>query len=130
MVDVPYPKKYDTKEFSHMKPYPCMTSQEVCEDCRETNIDDIVSIHLTNCQKPWHCCHLSKLPLLCVQHWHEWYRMRYLFEAKMRQDPISTPRMYVDRTMGIQNISFGYCSGYGPLKYHSINESMITLYQG
>ena len=36
MVDRPYPAKYDTKEFSHLKPYPCMSLQESCEDCRLT----------------------------------------------------------------------------------------------
>jgi hypothetical protein len=127
MADAPYPKKYDTKQFSHMKPYPCISLQEVCEDCRKTPIDDIASIHLTNCLKPWHCHPPSRVPLLCVQHWYEWYRMRYLFEAKRRNEQVNAPRIYVDRTMNIQNISFGYCSANGALNYHSINESMPKL---
>jgi hypothetical protein len=93
MADAPYPKNYDTEQFPPKKPYPCITLQKSCEDCRKTNIDDIVSIHLTNCYKPWDCFSPSLMPLICVQHWHEWYRMRYLFESKRRNKHVNVPRV-------------------------------------
>ena len=31
----------------------CRTGQSKCEDCRESEVDDIVSVHYTVCQKPW-----------------------------------------------------------------------------
>ena len=33
----------------------CKTGEEQCEDCRTRPISDIVSMHFTNCLKPWHC---------------------------------------------------------------------------
>jgi hypothetical protein len=33
----------------------CRNGQEHCQDCRETNMSDIYSMHYTMCRKPWLC---------------------------------------------------------------------------
>lgn len=32
----------------------CRTGEETCEDCRETPLSDMITVHLTTCWKPWH----------------------------------------------------------------------------
>lgn len=32
----------------------CRTGEETCEDCRERPLDEIKTVHLTTCWKPWH----------------------------------------------------------------------------
>jgi hypothetical protein len=45
MVDIPYHEKYGK----------CLTGEEICQDCREANVEDIYSAHFTLCGKPWTC---------------------------------------------------------------------------
>ena len=120
MADSPYPKKYAKPEFFNETPYPCLTLQDTCEDCRETHFKDIFSIHLTNCFKPWKCVAPSAVHPVCGQHFYEWYRMRYLVEAKWRGREIHVPRISVGSGTTIQNISFGFCRGHGPESYRPI----------
>ena len=121
MVDIPYPKKYDTPEFSHLKPYPCISLQESCDDCRLTPIEDIVTIHLTNCLKPWHCVGPRGVPPLCVKHWYEWYRVRYLLEAKWRGQAVNVDRYKAWPNMTIARISLGFCTEQGQANYRPID---------
>ena len=32
----------------------CRTGEETCEDCQETPLSDMITVHLTTCLKPWH----------------------------------------------------------------------------
>lgn len=128
MVDSPYPAKYDTPQFSNMTPYPCLSLQERCDDCRQTPIEDIVSIHLTNCLKPWNCVGPRGVPPLCVQHWHEWYRVRYLLEAKWQGKAVHVTRFKASRNMTIARISLGFCNGQGHANYRPIDLDLATNY--
>lgn len=46
----------------------CRTGETVCEDCRETPLDQIKTFHLTTCWKPWHVStsvlHILLVPVL------------------------------------------------------------------
>ena len=128
MADSPYPRNYVEPKVSKSS-YPCLTTQDTCEDCRETHVSEIFSIHLTNCLKPWQCYPPKVVPLLCVQHWYEWYRVRYLVEAKWQGQERIVPRIIVGRNMTIHEISFGFCSGVGRKTYSSIEPSwkIITV---
>lgn len=57
----------------------CRTNTETCEDCRERNLEDIVTTHYTLCQKPWWCLSHENDSLqhrLCRKLVHEWYKVR------------------------------------------------------
>eukprot|EP00557_Chaetoceros_sp_GSL56_P010014 CAMPEP_0176478180 /NCGR_PEP_ID=MMETSP0200_2-20121128/1044_1 /TAXON_ID=947934 /ORGANISM="Chaetoceros sp., Strain GSL56" /LENGTH=432 /DNA_ID=CAMNT_0017874091 /DNA_START=54 /DNA_END=1349 /DNA_ORIENTATION=- len=57
----------------------CRDGRQDCEDCRERNIEDIVTAHFTLCQKPWHCLPHDQDVLqhrLCRSLFGEWYRIR------------------------------------------------------
>lgn len=131
MVDCPYPKKYDEPENQHIKQRLCISLQETCEDCRKTPINDIFSIHLTNCFKPWHCVYngragkTSFAPNPCVQHHYEWYRIRYLLEAKWKGIEANTTRIEDAHRFPLKNLSFGFCEGPGPQKYTAISPELL-----
>ena len=58
----------------------CRDGKETCQDCRETPVDEVKSVHFTLCQKPWHCPQWygssdEKLDL-CKKLHGEWFRIR------------------------------------------------------
>ena len=57
----------------------CRDGRDVCEDCRERGIEEIVTAHFTLCQKPWSCLPHGEDMLqhrLCRKLFAEWYRIR------------------------------------------------------
>eukprot|EP00546_Thalassionema_frauenfeldii_P009342 CAMPEP_0178927556 /NCGR_PEP_ID=MMETSP0786-20121207/19267_1 /TAXON_ID=186022 /ORGANISM="Thalassionema frauenfeldii, Strain CCMP 1798" /LENGTH=471 /DNA_ID=CAMNT_0020603029 /DNA_START=34 /DNA_END=1447 /DNA_ORIENTATION=+ len=121
MVDSPYPKP---KNVGGSDEKTCLTMERECDDCRETSIDDIVTIHLTNCLKPWKCAVNRHLPSLCLRHHYEWYRIRSLVEAQWRgKDAVPLKKFEEIELSSISDISLGYCqrkSGKG-IVYQPIN---------
>jgi hypothetical protein len=45
----------------HKKVGQCRNNQDTCEDCMVTPLDQIYSIHYTQCRKPWNCIGEAKL---------------------------------------------------------------------
>jgi hypothetical protein len=130
MVDKPYPKKYDTPEFANVTERPCITLEETCEDCRETDIDDIITIHLTNCFKPWNCAaKYPNLAPLCAQHHYEWFRVRHSLEAHWKNNHNAVSETFPPRVKGVKHlsmhdISFGFCRKGGAAGYRPISEDL------
>jgi hypothetical protein len=120
MADTPYPTIYDERNLSHMKPYPCLTLQKSCDDCRNTSIQDIVSIHFTNCMKPWFCAAPWRMPPACLKLRFEWYRIRFMLEAQLRREKLQAPNYSLTRDMGIRNSTLGFCNGIGNHDFRSI----------
>ena len=54
-----------------------------CEDCRLTNISDVISTHYTVCQKPWWCT-LGKQDL-CHDTHHAWFQARWELEMERKK---------------------------------------------
>ena len=74
----------------HSKTGHCRTQQAACQDCRETPMDQIHTIHLTTCRKPWECPFLRPpQPLLCRKAHKAWFEIRQSLEESWNQE---TPR--------------------------------------
>ena len=116
MVDNPY-FKGDEKQTGK-----CRDGRSSCEDCRATNISDILSAHLTICQKPWEC-HTSwdfQSKKLCSQLHSEWFRIRRSFEESRTDSLKQLPDLNGDKVFK-PDIYYGYCKspgqrGYLPVK--------------
>eukprot|EP01083_Nonionella_stella_P233126 821718_1 len=57
----------------------CRDGRSECEDCRERNVEDVVTAHFTLCQKPWECVVHDQDVIqhrLCRKLSGEWYRIR------------------------------------------------------
>jgi len=58
----------------------CRDGRPTCQDCRETPVDQIKSVHFTLCQKPWNCPQWTGLSdatkQLCRSLHAEWFRIR------------------------------------------------------
>jgi hypothetical protein len=88
MVDNPYFSANDKK-----KPNQCRDGRSNCEDCRTTDISNVLSSHFTICQKPWECTSHwdGNSEKLCSKLHSEWFRIRRSFEQsrtdELRQLP-------------------------------------------
>jgi hypothetical protein len=96
----------------------CFTNREVCEDCRDKNLDDLSSFHLTYCRKPWDC----------VPHWIDAYKGRLCRQALRRWFDFRTEMEMSwgrpERNHSVADdgpealyLSDGYCRGRGPDSY-------------
>ena len=58
----------------------CRDGRDECQDCRDTPLEEIYSVHFTLCQKPWHCPPLYSAPektkAICNKFHGEWFRIR------------------------------------------------------
>lgn len=56
----------------------CRDGHEECEDCRQTDISKIKTVHFTICQKPWNCRAFKKGDSLslCNEFHHKWFQVR------------------------------------------------------
>lgn len=116
MVDDPHFGMDDKK-----KPGQCRDGRTNCEDCRTTDLSDILSAHFTICQKPWECKTAwdVRSHRLCSQLHREWFRVRRSFEESRTDELRHLPGL----TDGFQPDNFfGYCTksgrqGYVPIKY-------------
>ena len=87
----------------------CRTNTEECEDCRERNIEDVVTTHFTLCQKPWWCLPHSQNAIqhrLCRKLTQEWYKIRSELEQSWHRSGQGTGEFEKD-------IFFGYCKKNG-----------------
>ena len=106
MVDSPYFEKGSSGEGK------CRDGREKCDDCRTTDVLDILSSHFTICGKPWLCSPNGEK--LCQKLHGEWFRIRRDFE-KTRADGMSN----VPAVEGSfkPEIFHGYCTGHGQSQY-------------
>jgi hypothetical protein len=71
----------------HSKTGHCRTQEASCQDCRETPVDQIRTIHLTTCRKPWECPFLRPpQPLLCREAHKAWFEIRRSLEESWNQE--------------------------------------------
>jgi hypothetical protein len=97
----------------------CRDGRDDCEDCRERNIDDVVTAHFTLCQKPWHCLPHDQDMLqhrLCRKLFGEWYRIRADLERPNVPDDVAVGEG------AYQPDHFrGFCRGPGKKGYIPLN---------
>jgi hypothetical protein len=106
------------------KPGKCNDGQEECEDCRERPMEDIVSVHFTNCLKPWHCMahHQGGLEHeLCRKMHHEWFRVRSDLEKTWGRNPTSNGTWYTEQF-------YGFCSRHGKKGYQPITRPFLPSF--
>jgi hypothetical protein len=115
MVDNPRDKKKGV----------CMTGEENCQDCRDTNVPDIYSVHYTLCQKPWWCPSPEHKWLnesvwegsgsqaaLCMKLHHEWHRIRNDLEQTW-QITATSKTAFTNHSPKVTRDSFGHCQPGG-----------------
>mmetsp|Transcript_15179 Transcript_15179/g.18479 ORF Transcript_15179/g.18479 Transcript_15179/m.18479 type:complete len:460 (-) Transcript_15179:60-1439(-) len=85
----------------------CLDGKETCEDCRDTDISLIKSVHFTLCQKPWVCpVHVVAHAPLCKMFHRKWFEIRKDLdnELKLRQ---------LDIDYDASDAFLGYCAREG-----------------
>lgn len=86
----------------------CRSGQEVCEDCRLAEIENMASVHFTNCQKPWLCLpykHATIEHKICRKIVHQWYKVRSKMEQSWGRSGMG-PGQWEQRDHFL-----GYCQG-------------------
>lgn len=106
MADSPYQKDKDGI-------HKCIDGKDTCEDCRNTSISKIKSVHFTLCQKPWLCPSETFDKHLCQEFHKEWFRIRYDFDQSRGVYGTNIGDHYRDVYKGYCTTSGG--SGYIPL---------------
>lgn len=116
-----YNSMHDTprKKKRHGDEVFCTDGKESCEDCRETDISLIKSVHFTLCQKPWICP--SFYQKLCKEFHKKWFQIRKDYEQEegiFFKDRLSTRSIE-------EGVFQGYCKGGGERNYVAINITSI-----
>jgi len=96
----------------------CTTTkpEEDCEDCRLTNLSDIVSVHFGGCRKPWECPwdgkkqpqRWSTRGEACKRFHREWHRVRRSLDGNHRMEEY-TDEGTVDAPDNITAYYYGHC---------------------
>ena len=107
----------------------CTTTEDDCEDCRETKFEDIYTSHLTVCGKPEVCQQRRQPPnALCGRILHEWHKTRLSLETEWMHRFSSLDVPYVPELKpknGDKEKYLGHCDGdrYIPLVLPSFEDS-------
>jgi hypothetical protein len=112
MSDNPRGKRRDNDPESVAE---CRDGKPTCEDCRETPMENVKSVHFTLCQKPWICPLYVLRDGLCKKFHSKWFEIRKLWEES---NGVSTPdedeiKFHVD-------VFHGYCTGNGKRHYKPV----------
>ena len=99
----------------------CRDGRAACEDCRSTGTGDVLSAHMTLCQKPWKCTRHwdSASARLCADLHSEWFRVRRDFEETREDVAMRALPPTVGGGGRVGKVDHrGYCgaSGYIPIK--------------
>jgi len=95
----------------------CLDNKETCEDCRETDISEVKSVHFTLCQKPWICPLYILGQTLCKEFHTKWFLIREDMENQL-----GNKRNKNLNTVDFHNDVFrGYCKGSGGRNYEAID---------
>ena len=95
----------------------CRDGRQECQDCRDVPLEEIYSLHFTECHKPWICPRFgtSSGQDICQKFHGEWYRIR---EDLERVRALERQREYVQPNGGhMPEIFRGYCNSYSPKGY-------------
>ena len=129
MVDNPY--SYKEKQNTTL----CRTLEPdlTCQDCRETKLEDIYSVHFTICGKPeW--CHLAIEVPLCRDLLIEWHRVRTSLEREWTEKyPAYDPGLPAvgngkDKRSEMKRKFGGHCaSQYSPMVFPQVDSETVRL---
>jgi hypothetical protein len=108
----------------------CRDGQPICEDCRLTNVNDIMSVHFTLCNKPWKCPFVSSTSSqqdsICNMFHTQWFRIRHDLEKTLILASKTTTTSIVHdgneyTSLGqgryMPEIFHGYCNSHGERGY-------------
>jgi hypothetical protein len=116
---------------SHPKVGKCRNDRDYCEDCMQTDVSKIYSIHYCQCRKPWNCIGGAKSVTgdkrsipddtvnldHCLQLMTAWHRMRDDLETKLlkltKDKSIDGGRNGTYKS----DVFFGHCRGNGGENY-------------
>jgi len=74
------------KQMSGKSAGKCRDGREECQDCRDTPVEEVRSVHFTLCSKPWKCPiwagQESSAKNICAEFHQEWFRIREDFDRK------------------------------------------------
>jgi len=119
MVDNPhFQEKDDNEKKLHVGK--CRDGRSDCEDCRSTNVQDVLSVHFTLCGKPWDCQTSWGVQSqdLCLKLHTEWFRIRRNFEESRGEDDALRELPDLEGAYRPEHY-FGYCTKpnrYLPIK--------------
>lgn len=97
----------------------CRDGKEDCQDCRDTPIEAIKSVHFTLCSKPWKCPTWHE-GSICAKFHHEWFRIRKDFDrskATQNGEEYSRPNGNYK-----PEVFHGYCKRSGDRGYVPIGQ--------
>lgn len=93
----------------------CRDGRDECQDCTETPIEEIKSVHFTLCSKPWKCPGLVDTKEICAKFHKEWFRIR---EDLDRKNAIQMGREYTKPSGNYKpEVFHGYCKRNGERGY-------------
>mmetsp|Transcript_8689 Transcript_8689/g.12825 ORF Transcript_8689/g.12825 Transcript_8689/m.12825 type:complete len:481 (+) Transcript_8689:110-1552(+) len=94
----------------------CRDGHEECEDCRETDISKIKTVHFTICQKPWNCKPFAK-GSLCNDFHHKWFQVRKSLDDRWAE--ITGDESLIKKRNGsyYPDHFMGYCNHAGTRGY-------------
>ncbi len=109
MSDSPFGKKRGTEN-----EMACRDGKDSCEDCRNTDVKDIKSVHFTLCQKPWICpLGIANKNKLCGDFHRKWFEVRRDWEKSLGVYP-------AEENVSADDYTIGYCKGWGERNYKQI----------
>jgi hypothetical protein len=97
----------------------CATNQTECEDCRKRTVDEVYSVHFTNCLKPWNCLQHgtnNQLQQLCRGMHNAWYAFRSQMERSWGRSGRG------NGTGNFETKFYGYCHEYNEFGYEPIQQ--------
>ena len=130
MADDPYGDIYNNT---------CRTREIKCPDCRDIDVNDVVTTHFTHCGKPQWCGVSSinqKHRRICVALHHKWHLVRRSLENEWSNKyPDYHPDFATDThwntVIGFpQNFSQGHCGqgvGYIPMQFPNLTSDIPLL---
>mmetsp|Transcript_20190 Transcript_20190/g.43876 ORF Transcript_20190/g.43876 Transcript_20190/m.43876 type:complete len:476 (-) Transcript_20190:37-1464(-) len=100
----------------------CRDGRDDCQDCRDTPIEQVKSVHFTLCLKPWKCPTARDI---CAKFHQEWFRIRDDLE---RKESLQVGREY-KKPGGkhMPEVFHGYCKGSGERGYIPIGRHVNEL---
>lgn len=126
---------------NHPRKGKCRNYRDYCEDCMVTNLDQIHSIHYTQCRKPWNCVgegidtaegiNAFAEPTVYKDHCLElvsvWHNVRYDLETKLLG--MTGDATIKDGQEGSYKAEVfrGHCKGNGAAHYLALSGKQTTL---
>ena len=104
------------------EPGKCRDGRDECQDCRETPLEEVKSVHFTLCSKPWKCpIRAGQTDLtkdICAKFHSEWFRIR---EDLDRRRALAEGEAYKNPGGGHRpDVFYGYCKSNGERGYIAI----------